>query len=70
LQNKVKNYLIAIFKGNEIFEKHHKIKMTFRQNLIEIKEILVKLEKGLERQIKQLDLEADLFVGDAFEKSI
>ena len=44
--------------------------MTFRQNLIEIKELLNKLEKDLEKQIRQLDLEADLFVGDAFEKSI
>ncbi|CAD8099528.1 unnamed protein product [Paramecium sonneborni] len=68
--NNPKNQQELHNKGNEIFEKHHKIKQTFRQNLIEIKEILNKLEKEIEKQIKVLDLEADLFVGDAFEKSI
>lgn len=28
------------------------------------------MEKEIEKQIKHLDLEADLFVGDAFEKAI
>ncbi|CAD8187166.1 unnamed protein product [Paramecium pentaurelia] len=68
--NNPKNQQELHNKGNEIFAKHHNIKQTFRQNLIEIKEILNKLEKEIEKQIKLLDLEADLFVGDAFEKSI
>ncbi|CAK86603.1 unnamed protein product (macronuclear) [Paramecium tetraurelia] len=68
--NNPKNQQELYNKGNQIFEKHHKIKQTFRQNLIRIKEILNKLEKEIEKQIKVLDLEAGLFVGDAFEKSI
>ncbi|CAD8168904.1 unnamed protein product [Paramecium pentaurelia] len=68
--NNPKNQQELHNKGNQIFEQHHKIKQTFRQNLIEIKEMLNKLEKEIEKQIKVLDLEADLFVGDAFEKSI
>ncbi|CAD8183720.1 unnamed protein product [Paramecium octaurelia] len=68
--NNPKNQQELYNKGNQIFEKHHKIKQTFRSNLIQIKEILNKLEKEIQKQIKVLDLEASLFVGDAFEKSI
>lgn len=57
-------------KGLEIFGTHDRIKQAFKSNLNTIKQLIAKLEKELDSQIRKLHISADLFVGDAFEKSI